>query len=309
MSGTDGQVVAAVDVGTASTRLLVSDASGRTLVRSTVVCGLGAGVASSGRLAADGVAATLDALRSFRAQCDEHGVARIRAVGTAVLRGAVPDDVASFLAAAASALGAPVEVVDGPTEAALSHRGALAALPPVAGTTATVDLGGGSIDVAVGGAGAPPATWSLPVGAVGLTERFLQGDPPPPEDLVAALSIVEAHLDDLVRGLPEVASADRVVGLGGTFTTMAAVELGLEPFDDDAVHGFVLTRAAAEDVFRTLVTEPLLDRVHNPGLPADRAVHILGGATAVVATYRFLGLDAVVVTGCDLLDGIVADLR
>lgn len=308
MTAAGGPVVAAVDIGTASTRLLVSDGAGRALDRSTVVCGLGVGGGSSGRLAPSGIAATLEALGGFRLRCDELGATRIRAVGTAALRGAAPDDVAAFLAAAEHALGVPVEVIDGSTEAALAHRGALGALPQIAGITATIDLGGGSIDVAVGEEGAQPRTWSLPIGAIGLTERFLQGDPPPPEDLVAALSIVEAHLDDLARGLPDVGSADRVVGLGGTFTTMAAVELGLEPYDDAAVHGFVLTRAAAEDVFRTLVTEPLADRVHNPGLPADRALHILGGATAVVAVYRFLGLESVVVTGCDLLDGIVDDL-
>lgn len=308
MSG-DAAAVAAVDVGTLSARLLVQDATGRELVRTAVVCGLGEGTASSRRLSSDGVAATLDALRSFRTVLDAQGVGRARAVGTAALRTAAPADVAAFVASAGEVLGVPLEVIDGATEATLSHRGALASLGPVAGSSATIDLGGGSIDVAVGGPDGVPATCSLPVGAVGLTERFLQADPPPPEDLVAALSIVEAYLDDLIRSLPEVRTVDRVVGLGGTFTTMAAVELGLDPYDPAVVDGFVLTRAAAEDVFRTLVTEPLVDRVHNPGLPADRAVHILGGACAVVATYRFLGLDAVVVTGCDLLDGIVAELR
>ena len=74
------------------------------------------------------------------------------------------------------------------------------------------------------------------------------------------------------------------------------------------MNGFVLSRAAAEDVYRTLVTEPLADRLHNPGLPAERAEVILGGACAVVAIMRFFGLDELVVSDDGLLDGVVAGL-
>ena len=123
-----------------------------------------------------------------------------------------------------------------------------------------------------------------------------------------ALSVVEAHLDEISRALPAAREANTFIGLGGTFTTMAAVEIGLDPYDRNMINGFRLTKAAAEDVFRTLVTERFADRIHNPGLAEARGHTIVGGSCAVVAIMRFFGLDAVRISDDDLLDGIVADL-
>ncbi len=97
---------------------------------------------------------------------------------------------------------------------------------------------------------------SIDVGCVRITERFLRADPPRPEELSQALSVVHDYLDDVQREVPAVDDAARLVGLAGTVTTMAAVEIGLPAYDRDRIHHFVLTREAAEDVFRTLATEP-----------------------------------------------------
>jgi exopolyphosphatase/guanosine-5'-triphosphate,3'-diphosphate pyrophosphatase len=99
------------------------------------------------------------------------------------------------------------------------------------------------------------------------------------------------------------------VGVAGTITTVAAVELGLQEYRPGAVHGFRLTKAAAEDVFRTLATEPLADRRHNPGLPADRADVIVGGCCVLVAIFRGLGLQEIVVSESDILDGLADSVR
>ena len=99
-----------------------------------------------------------------------------------------------------------------------------------------------------------------------------------------------------------------MVGTAGSIITIAAVELGLIDFDATRLHGFELTRDAAEDVFRTLATERLSDRVHNPGLPADRADIIVGGCCVLVGVMRRLRLDSLVVSTHNLLDGIAAGL-
>ncbi len=104
------------------------------------------------------------------------------------------------------------------------------------------------------------------------------------------------------------AEARTVVGLAGTVTTVTAVEIGLPEWDRDQIHHFRLTRAAAEDVFRTLATEALEDRVHNPGLERERADIIVGGCCCLVALYRSLGLDEILVSAADILDGLVHDL-
>ena len=107
---------------------------------------------------------------------------------------------------------------------------------------------------------------------------------------------------------PAVGSVRTVVGLAGTVSTVAAVEIGLAEYDRDRIHHFVLTRAAAEDVFRTLATEARTDRIHNPGLEEARADVIIGGCCALVAIYRRLGLDEVLVSEADILDGMALGL-
>src|SRR3546814_3640899 len=98
-------------------------------------------------------------------------------------------------------------------------------------------------------------------------------------------------------------TARTVVGLAGTVSTVAAVEIGLATYDRDAIHHFHLTKEAVEDVFRTLATESLADRVHNPGLEEARADVIVGGCCVLVAPMRTLGLDEVLVSEADILDG------
>ena len=99
-----------------------------------------------------------------------------------------------------------------------------------------------------------------------------------------------------------------MVGLAGTVTTVAAVELGLASYDRDRIHHFRLSRAAAEDVFRTLATEARADRVHNPGRAEARADVIVGGCCALVAVMRFFEVDELLVSEADILDGMARGL-
>ena len=133
-------------------------------------------------------------------------------------------------------------------------------------------------------------------------------DPPAPEELSNAFALVDAHLDDVLRELPSVLEAATLLGTGGTITTVAAVEIGLPAYDRDALHHFELARPAAEDVFRTLATERLADRVHNPGLSRDRADIIVGGCCVLLGVMRRLDRKACIVCETDILDGIAGEL-
>jgi exopolyphosphatase/guanosine-5'-triphosphate,3'-diphosphate pyrophosphatase len=146
---------------------------------------------------------------------------------------------------------------------------------------------------------------SVDMGCVRFTEQYLRHDPPQPEELSAAISVAEAYLDDVVRAIPAAPSARTLVGLAGTITTVAAVELGLPEHDREKTHHFRLTHAAAEDVFRTLATEARADRIHNPGLEEARADVIVGGCCVLVAIYRSFGFDEMLVSESDILDGLV----
>jgi len=130
----------------------------------------------------------------------------------------------------------------------------------------------------------------VPVG-VGTLASMLATDPPLPEDLTNAIGLLVDHIaDDVTREVPAADLADTVEISGPGVATVVAVEVGGE-----ATLPFTLERGAAEDVFRTLVTEPLADRVRNPGLPASEATSVLGVCCAVVAVLRALQLREVVV--------------
>jgi exopolyphosphatase/guanosine-5'-triphosphate,3'-diphosphate pyrophosphatase len=299
--------LAGIDCGTNSTRLLVADDDGRTVERLMRITRLGQGVDATGRLAGEAVDRTVAVLREYRAVMDRHGVDRVRMTATSAARDAANRD--DFFAAATEAVGVTPELLGGEEEARLSFRGATAELDPADGPFLVADIGGGSTEFAVGTTGDPDGVLSTDIGCVRLTEKFLHSDPPAPEELSQAFDVVRGHLEDVTRAIPSVAEVRRFVGLAGTVTTMAAVELGLATYDRDRIHHFVLTRAAAEDVFRTLATERRSQRIHNPGLEEQRADVIVGGAVILVAILRYFDLADCLVSESDILDGLVASLR
>ncbi|CAA9247485.1 MAG: Exopolyphosphatase [uncultured Acidimicrobiales bacterium] len=298
--------LAGIDCGTNSTRLLIASDDGQPLERLMRITRLGQGVDATGRLAGEAIDRTVAVLREYREVLDRHGVERIRMTATSAARDASNRD--DFFAAATAAVGVSPELLGGEEEARLSFLGATAELDPDDGPFLVVDIGGGSTEFAVG-TREPDGVLSTDIGCVRLTEKFLHSDPPAPEELSQALDVVRGHLEDVARVIPSSAEARCFVGLAGTVTTMAAVELGLATYDRDRIHHFVLTRAAAEDVFRTLATESRRQRIHNPGLEEARADVIVGGAVVVVAIMRYFELQECLVSEADILDGLVLSLR
>ncbi len=292
-----------MDCGTNSTRLLVSeDGAQPGLERLMRITRLGQGVDATRRLDPAAVKRTVDVLREYREVMDRHGVEQVRATATSAARDA--ENREEFFDAAEDVIGVRPELLGGEEEGRLSFLGATASLEPADGPFLVVDIGGGSTEFVVG-TEEPEAVLSVDIGCVRATEKFLHADPPLPEELSQAISVMHAHLDDVEREAPLTKEARRLVGLAGTVTTMAAVEMGLPRYDPDRIHHFLLTRAAAEDVFRTLATEARADRVHNPGLEEARADVIVGGAAILVTVMRHFDFDECLVSEADILDGLV----
>jgi exopolyphosphatase / guanosine-5'-triphosphate,3'-diphosphate pyrophosphatase len=300
--------IASLDLGTNSTRVLVARAAdGRLeiLDRRNTITRLGQGVGASGRLAPEAVDRTLACLREYREILDHHGVERMRVAATSASRDAANRD--EFFDAVEALIGTRPELLSGDEEGRLSFRGATGELDPATGPFLVVDIGGGSTEFTVG-TDRVEGVMSVDIGCVRLTEKFLLHDPPQAEELSACISLTDAYLDDVVREIPAAAAARTLVGLAGTVTTVAAVEIGLETYDRDRIHHFHLTREAAEDVFRTLATEPRADRIHNPGLEEARADVIVGGCCVLVALFRRFGFDEMIVSEADILDGLALSL-
>jgi exopolyphosphatase / guanosine-5'-triphosphate,3'-diphosphate pyrophosphatase len=302
---TGGGAVAAVDGGTNATRLLVADAEGRPLLRRQVITHLGEGVDRTGRLAPEAIERVLATLRTYRRDLDDHGVERVRMAATSACRDAANRN--ELFDAVEDVLGIRPELLSGDEEGRLSFAGATASLDPDLGPFLVVDIGGGSTELVVGRT-APTGVRSIDLGSVRLTERFLHSDPPEAGELSDALSVLRVHLDDVVREVPGMLDAARLVGVSGTVVSVAAIELGLPALDDDRLHHFRLTRAAAEDVFRTMATEARADRIANPGLEPERVDVIVAGALLLVGVMRHFDFDECLVSVTDILDGLVASL-
>lgn len=301
-------VLAAIDCGTNSTRLLISEGDGRRRVvldRQAVITRLGQGVDATGRLDPSAIDRTIEVLRRYKSALDLHGVTAVRMTATSAARDAGNAD--DFFDAAEAAIGVRPELISGEEEGQLSFAGATAELDRADGPFLVVDIGGGSTELIVG-LEQVEGVRSLEVGCVRLSEKHLASDPPAPEELSNAIAEVTDGLEDVLRDIPAVRSAKTVVGLAGTITSVVAIEIGLAEWDRDAIHHFRLTRQVAEEVFRTLATEALADRIHNPGLEEARADVIVGGCCVLVGLFRTLGIDELLVSEADILDGLVFSL-
>ena len=304
------RTVAAIDCGTNSTRLVVKR-DGGTVERLMRITRLGAGVDRTGQLDPAAIDRTIAVLREYREVIDHSGVrpdrAHVRMTATSAARDAANRD--DFFDSAESVIGVRPELLTGDEEGWLSFAGATASLDPAGGPYLVVDIGGGSTEFSFGEARSDPeGVVSVDIGCVRITEKYLLHDPPEPEELSQAESIVHDFLDDVEREIPKLKAATRLVGLAGTVTTVAAVEIGLPTYDRDRIHHFVLTKSAAEDVFRTLATEGRADRIANPGLEEERADVIVGGTIVLVTIMRHFGFEECLVSEDDILDGLAATL-
>jgi exopolyphosphatase / guanosine-5'-triphosphate,3'-diphosphate pyrophosphatase len=300
--------LAAIDCGTNSTRLLISRGSSTTweaLDRQNTITRLGQGVDATGRLDPAAIERTVATLRRYQQSIEQHGADALRITATSAARDA--SNSVELFDAAEAVVGVRPELLSGIEEGELTFRGATADLDPSGAPFLVVDIGGGSTELIVGTAHAE-AVRSLDMGCVRLTEKHLRSDPPAPEELSNAVAEATDLFDEALREVEAFRAANTLVGVAGTISTVAAVEVGLVEWDRDVIHHFELSRAAAEDVFRTLAMEAHADRLHNPGLEPARADVIVGGCCVLVALLRLLDAPGLLVSEADILDGLVMSL-
>ena len=228
-------VVAAIDCGTNSIRLLVSE-DGRDLAREMTIVRLGQGVDRTGWLDPAAIERTRVALVSYAETIEKLGAGAVRMVATSATRDASNRE--DFVAMVRSVLGVDPEVVSGDEEARLSYAGATAGLE-IAYPALVADIGGGSTELVLGdgpGRDAVRAALSVDIGCVRLTERRLLSDPPAAQEIRAAQADIDEALDRAREVVP-LSEATTFVGLAGSVTTVVAHALGLGAYDADRIHG------------------------------------------------------------------------
>ena len=152
------------------------------------------------------------------------------------------------------------------------------------------------------------AAVSMQIGCVRLTERFLTSDPPSAAELGRAESMAAALLDETIAGEPRFLTARRLVGLAGTVTTLASLQMGLDEYDPDRIHHSVLTSANVHDWYRTLAAEVRQARLDRAGMVPGREDVIVGGALILAAVIDRFGFEECLVSEADILDGMAAGL-
>jgi exopolyphosphatase/guanosine-5'-triphosphate,3'-diphosphate pyrophosphatase len=296
---------AGIDCGTNSIRLLVGDLDGAGLTdvhREMRVVRLGQGVDRTGRLADEALARTRAALVDYAATIAELDATAVRMVATSATRDAANRD--EFVAMVHGVLGVEPEVISGHEEAALSFTGAVAGLPGVDGELLVADIGGGSTELVRGRPGGELRSFSMDVGCVRMTERHLHDDPPTRAQIRATIADLEAALGLAQQHVP-LDAAVTLVGVAGTVTTIAAIALGLDAYDPDAIHGATITAEQVEEVTDRLLHMTHADRAALPVMHPGRVDVIGGGALVLRALVRECGVPSVVASEHDILDGIV----
>lgn len=292
--------VAAIDIGSNSIRLLVLDDAGNQLARHTNVTALGRGVDATGRFRDDTMEATLDVMHAYARAIQQHGVTRVRTVATSASRDA--DNGAELMATIGAILGTPAEIIGGQEEASLAFAGATSNTegePPFL----VIDIGGGSTEF-VYGVTDPIYATSIDIGSVRLNDRKLPDRPPMATQMTDAAAHADAEFSTVeLPGTPRT-----VIGVAGTFSSLVAINLGLQQYDRHAVHGVELTRQEIKRLISELSVLTIAETAAIPSLDPKRAPVMLAGAVLADRACVAAATDTIVVSEYGLLNALAHDL-
>lgn len=298
--------VAAIDCGTNTIRLLILDSEGIEYARESTVVRLGQGVDRTGELAPEALERTFAAIEAYADLIKTHGAEKIRLVATSATRDA--SNSAEFAAGVEARLGVAPDVVTGEEEATLAFAGAVAGLSADTERPVLVfDVGGGSTELIRGGAVADVVrgAHSMQIGAVRLTERHFREDPPSMDEIAACVRDIDDALDqcpiDPSRPLT-------VIGVAGTVIQIAIGALGLPTYDRSQIDKARIPIAAMQKTIDQLVHMTIDERLALSWMHPGRADVIAAGGLIVSRILRRVGVEDVMVSESDILDGIAYSL-
>jgi exopolyphosphatase/guanosine-5'-triphosphate,3'-diphosphate pyrophosphatase len=298
--------VAAIDVGTNSTRLLVAEETGggfRPLDRRMVITRLGEGVDARRRLAPKALQRTLATVADYAASCGEYGVERLRVTGTSAVRDAHNRD--EFLDGVRMLTGRTPELLTGDEEARVTFLGAVSDLDGD-DCKLVVDIGGGSTELVLGRR-EPESVVSMDVGSVRMFEKHLFSDPPTASEIDSLREDVTGMLE-IARPEVEVPAGTRLIGVAGTVTQLATLKAGLSSYQPEVTHHAVLSHGDVRLMARRLASLPYDKRARVKGLEPGRVDVIVAGAEILLSVMEVFDTAEVLVSERDILDGLVIEL-
>ena len=298
--------VAAIDVGTNSTRLLVAEEQGtgaRPIDRRMVITRLGQGVDETRVLAPEALERTFRVIADYAAACGEYGVNRLRVTGTSAVRDAHNRE--AFFEGVRKLTGEDPVLLSGDREARTTFSGVRSDLDS-SEPIMIVDIGGGSTELVLG-VTEPSHLVSIDVGCVRMLEKHLHSDPPAPQELDALRAEVAAAFKEF-RDSVTIERDTRLIGVAGTVTQLATLKAGLSVYDPDITHHMVMTHGDVRMLARRLRMLPNEKRKRVKGLQAGRVDVIVAGAEILTSVMEVFDAAEVLVSEKDILDGLVIEL-
>ncbi|MCC5911824.1 MAG: Ppx/GppA family phosphatase, partial [Clostridiaceae bacterium] len=259
-----------------------------------------------GNITPKGMKENLEAFQVFVTKAKAYGAEAIHAIATSAVRDAANGK--EFVELALEKTGIKVEVIDGATEATLGYQGVLMGLKEAGETTAilVIDIGGGSTEFILGKGDLLQEVVSENVGAVRMTERIITTDPVTPEEEKSLHLAIEKEINPTLQRLKE-KDIKKLIGIGGTITTLAALHQELEVYDMEKVHNYSLTLTDIEYIHQKLKNLPLEERKNLKGIHPKRADIILAGVTILIVAMEKLGLEEITVSEYDNLEGLLRE--
>lgn len=309
MSETERRAV--IDIGTVTARLLVADVTAGAItevVRRQAITHLGEGWTATGELSRAGITRVADAVRSFVDEARALGADRVSAVATSAARDA--SNGAAFLDALEAA-GVRPEIISGEREGYLTFLGV--AYGFAGKRILMADVGGGSTELVVGSAQESAdgprvnieIARSVDIGSRRVTELFLHSDPPTAREIDEAAGWIA---DELRRVFVPLRERPRdMVSVAGTATSLAAIDLQMESYDPQRIHGYRIGGSSLLDILQHLAVLTEAERRQVVGLEPDRAGVIVGGALILQSVMAYAGLSSTLVSEHDILYGMVLD--
>ena len=298
----NGDIQGVIDIGSNSVRLLLARVNTENVIveeQHLETTRLGAGFSQKKHLENHALERTVKVVNKYWWQAQKQGALSTAVLATSAVREAINCD--HFKQKIYEATGKHLYVLSEREEALLSFRGAVRSLDFAEDRVTVFDLGGGSTEFIWSKAG-EPETISFPVGVVKLQEKFDLQDQPGE----VSMQKTKEYMQRILQPLPRLPAGHKLVGVGGTVTTLAAINIGLKEYDPRLIHGSLLNYYDVEMLQALLSSTPLDERYHIPGLKPDRADVIVAGVLAVSTIMVHMGSSQLYVSEGDLLTGFLA---
>lgn len=294
-----------IDIGTNSIRMLIADVENNKIISSRkelIMTRIGEGVDKTRRLSKEAIDRSIDALIAFKELAHKEGIKDIKAIATSAVRDAVNKD--DFLKRVMQEVGLNVEVISGEKEAELGFKGVVYGIDNNGEDMLVIDIGGGSTEFIIGNNDGIKFKTSLNVGAVRMTDKHISTDPISNEEFDRLINDIKLIINDTLEKIREY-NIKQIIGIGGTATTLAAIDRKLEVYDKDKVHNYKIGIKEIKNMVDSFKKFNNYERRKIKGLQPKRADIILAGSAVLYEILAGLNKDEITISDYDNLEGYI----